>query len=82
MRKAEKEGAIEREARLVSLDGLSEQPCGLTSAPRGGEYLLMAWGRERERHRRRVGERLCSTEKESTAGRAGMPMLNILIAPR
>lgn len=47
-RKAEREEAIGREARLVSLDGLSEQPCGLTSAPRGGEYLLMAWGRKRE----------------------------------
>lgn len=43
-RKANREGAIGRKARLVSLDGLSEQPCGLTSAQRGGEHLLMAWG--------------------------------------
>lgn len=47
VKKAEREEAIGREARLVSLDGLSEQPCGLTSAQRGGEYLLMAWEGER-----------------------------------
>lgn len=87
-RKAEREGAIGRKARLVSLDGLSEQPCGLTSAQRGGEHLLMAWGWERVRDRQsgrerdRERERVCNTEKESTAGRGGMPMLNILIAPR
>lgn len=55
-------GAIRRRARLVSLDGLSEQPCGLTSVQRGGEHLLMALGgregelRERERGQRKKRE--------------------------